>query len=205
MRKSVVANRLIGVAAVFAAALLLVGAPGCAGKKKPAPTPVAAPHAEATPPTLSLNVEATPPQPPAPPPPAPPPPPPAPAPPCTVLRDAIAGMRVHFDVDRSAPNPAGAAELDQIAGSIRDSKLGPGLDLSIEGHCDSTGTEGYNVALGERRAAAIRKRLIDLGVVNPAHVKTVTWGEQRPIDPAETPAAYAQNRRVEFVANCPAN
>jgi amidase len=67
MQAQRVARQLIGITAVFAAALVLAGASGCAGKKKTAPAPVAAPQAEATPPPLSMTVEATPPQPPAPP------------------------------------------------------------------------------------------------------------------------------------------
>jgi peptidoglycan-associated lipoprotein len=201
MRKPVVAHRLLGVTSLLAAALLVVGAPGCAGKKKPEPTPAAAPQPEAPPPALSLSVEATPPAPPAP----PPPPPPPPTPPCVVLRDALSGMRVHFAVDKSDLSKDAAVELDGVAGTIRNSKLGPGIDINVEGHCDSTGTDGYNVALGERRANTVLRRLVDLGVINPAHAKAISWGEQRPLDPAQTPDAYTKNRRAEFVVSCPAN
>ena len=114
-------------------------------------------------------------------------------------------MRVHFAVDKSDLSPAATAELDGVAGAIRDSKLGPTLDINIEGHCDSTGSDGYNVALGERRANTVLRRLVDLGVISAAHAKPISWGEQRPLDPAQTPEAYAKNRRVEFVASCPAN
>ena len=202
MRRTVVANRRLGGMALLAVVLLVTGAPGCAGKKKPAPTPAptAAPQ-EAPPPSLSLSVEATPPQPPAP----PPPPPPPPTPPCVVLRDALAGMRVHFAVDKSDLSSQATSELDAVAGTIRDSKLGPGLDVNVEGHCDSTGSDGYNVALGERRANTVLRRLVDLGVINPSHAHAISWGEQRPLDPAQTPEAYAKNRRAEFVVNCPAN
>jgi peptidoglycan-associated lipoprotein len=114
-------------------------------------------------------------------------------------------MRVHFAVDKSDISTGAAAELDKVAGTIRDSKLGPGIDINVEGHCDATGTDGYNVALGERRANTVLRRLVDLGVINPAHAKAISWGEQRPLDPAQTPDAYTKNRRAEFVVSCPTN
>jgi len=191
------------IVAVLASAALILGAPGCAGKKKAAdtPAPTAAPQEPAPPPALSMNVEATPPEPPAP----PPPPPPPPTPPCVVLQGSLSGLRVHFATDKSDLSGSATHELDAVAGAIRDSKLGAGLDLNVEGHCDETGSDGYNVALGERRAHTVMKRLVDLGVINPSHAKAISWGEQKPLDPEHTPDAYAKNRRVEFVVSCPAN
>jgi len=68
----------------------------------------------------------------------------------------------------------------------------------IEGHCDEVGTEEYNLALGERRASAVRQYLVQLGV-RADRIKTVSYGEAYPMDPAQTPEAYAKNRRAHFV------
>ena len=68
----------------------------------------------------------------------------------------------------------------------------------IEGHCDEIGTEKYNFALGERRASSVRQYLIQLGV-RADRLKTVSYGEAYPLDPAPTQEAYAKNRRAHFV------
>jgi len=68
----------------------------------------------------------------------------------------------------------------------------------IEGHCDERGTEEYNLALGERRARAAYEHLVILGV-DPERMSIVSFGEERPIDPAHNETAWAKNRRAEFV------
>jgi peptidoglycan-associated lipoprotein len=68
----------------------------------------------------------------------------------------------------------------------------------IEGHCDERGTEEYNLALGERRARAAYEHLVILGV-DPGRMSIVSFGEERPIDPAHNETAWAKNRRAEFV------
>jgi len=74
----------------------------------------------------------------------------------------------------------------------------PSETVMIEGHCDERGTTVYNLALGEKRAKAARSYLVDLGV--SAHrLGTVTYGEEKPLDPAPTEAAYRVNRRAQFV------
>lgn len=70
--------------------------------------------------------------------------------------------------------------------------------LTIEGHCDERGTPEYNLALGERRAIAARDYLVSLGVA-PDRLKTVSYGNEFPFDPAHTEEAYSQNRRAHFV------
>jgi len=192
---------------LFVAGVVLgasLSAVGCAGKAKPASTPPAPKEATrpAPPPDmLTMKVDVTPPKPPAPP---PPPPPPAQPDPCAVLQDRLASSLVHFDLDRSALSTSAVAEVDAVNGAIKSSGLGPGLDFSIEGHCDATGSDGYNIALSERRAKTVLDRLVDLGAINPIHAKTAPWGKQKPLDPETTPEAYAKNRRVEIVVNCPA-
>jgi len=122
-----------------------------------------------------------------------------------VLKDRLASSHTHFELDRSTLNTSAVAEVDAINGAIKTSGLGPGLDVSIEGHCDATGSDGYNIALSDRRAKTVLDRLVNLGAINPMHAKTVPWGKQKPLDPGTSPEAYARNRRVEILVNCPAH
>ena len=179
---------------------------GCAGKSKPSPTPAApapapkaAPAPAPPPDTLTMSVDATPPKPP-PPPPAPPKPNP-----CAGLRDQLVAINVHFDLDRASISPTAVKEVDAVSAAIKTSGIGPGAEFSIEGHCDATGSDGYNIALSERRAKTVLDRLVALGTINPIHAKTIAWGKQKPLDPGNSPEAYARNRRVEILVNCPTN
>lgn len=70
----------------------------------------------------------------------------------------------------------------------------------IEGHCDERGSEEYNLALGDRRAQAAYDYLVLLGV-DPRKMSTISFGEERPFDTGTTEAAYARNRRAQFVAS----
>lgn len=72
------------------------------------------------------------------------------------------------------------------------------VSVVIEGHCDERGTEEYNLALGERRARAAYEHLVILGV-DPQRMSIVSFGEERPINPAHNETAWAENRRAEFV------
>lgn len=69
--------------------------------------------------------------------------------------------------------------------------------LLIEGHCDERGTEEYNLALGERRAKAVRDYLVSLGV-SADRLETISYGKSQPLDPGHDEAAWAKNRRAEF-------
>lgn len=68
----------------------------------------------------------------------------------------------------------------------------------IEGHCDERGTGAYNLALGERRADAAKDFLVNLGVTAD-RVTTISYGEEKPVDPAKNEEAWAKNRRAHFV------
>lgn len=70
--------------------------------------------------------------------------------------------------------------------------------IQIEGHCDNRGGVQFNIALGEKRAQAVKHYLEDLGVA-PNRITTISYGKERPIDTAETEEAYAKNRRANFV------
>jgi peptidoglycan-associated lipoprotein len=75
----------------------------------------------------------------------------------------------------------------------------PEQRVQVEGHCDNRGSTEYNLALGERRALSIRQYLIKLGV-NPDRLEIISYGEERPVDPASSEEAFSKNRRGEFKA-----
>jgi peptidoglycan-associated lipoprotein len=72
------------------------------------------------------------------------------------------------------------------------------LKIQVEGHCDQRGGIQYNIALGEKRANAVKKYLQDVGV-KADRITTVSFGKERPIDNRETEDAYGKNRRANFV------
>lgn len=101
------------------------------------------------------------------------------------------GDRVFFDFDRSHVRPEGMETLRNQADWLNRY---PNYVVTINGHCDKRGTTEYNLALGERRANAAKEQLVAFGV-NPARVKVVSYGKNRPIveqDGSEW--AYQQNR-----------
>lgn len=110
-------------------------------------------------------------------------------------RETLKGDTVYFEYDKSAIK---SSEYAKVAAVGEYLKSNPNEDLVVEGHCDERGTEEYNRALGERRALAIRERLVNLGV--PAsRVTTISYGKDRPVDVAHSEDAYSKNRRGEFV------
>jgi peptidoglycan-associated lipoprotein len=74
------------------------------------------------------------------------------------------------------------------------------VKIVIEGHCDERGTAEYNLALGERRASVAAKFLVDMGIV-AKRIKTVSYGEEMPLDPGHNEEAWAKNRRAHFVVS----
>jgi peptidoglycan-associated lipoprotein len=70
--------------------------------------------------------------------------------------------------------------------------------ITIEGHCDERGTPEYNLALGERRAVAVKTFLVSLGI-SPDRIRTVSYGNEFPFEPGQTESAYSKNRRGHFV------
>ena len=104
-------------------------------------------------------------------------------------------QRIHFDFDQSALTPDAR---DILAKNSKYLEQKAGLRIRIEGHCDERGTTEYNLALGERRAKAAYQYLMDLGV-DPNRMNVVSYGEEVPLDAGHNEAAWAQNRRAEFV------
>jgi peptidoglycan-associated lipoprotein len=102
---------------------------------------------------------------------------------------------VHFDFDRYNLKPDAVKILDEAIVTLRDN---PDLRVTIEGHCDSTGTPEYNLALGERRANAVRDYLVNRGVA-ATRMETVSYGEERPKADNSTEEGRALNRRASLV------
>lgn len=72
--------------------------------------------------------------------------------------------------------------------------------IAVEGHCDERGTTEYNLALGERRAQAAAKFLVDMGI-DAGRIKTISYGEELPLDTGHNEEAWAKNRRAQFVVS----
>ena len=178
------------------ALLILVVLASCSRR-----TPPPAPPPPAPPPPVTA---------PAPPPPPPPPPPaPAPAPPQRPLTEDELFARKTLD-ELNAEMPLADALFNYDESTIRDDaravlqrnseflKRWPSTRVSIEGHADSRGTNEYNLALGERRAAAVRDYLASLGITGD-RMLVVSRGEETPICTDETEACWQRNRRGHFV------
>ena len=107
------------------------------------------------------------------------------------------GDRVFFGYD-SSDLDSDALELlqDQVAWLKQNSDV----SITIEGHCDERGTREYNLALGEKRAQAVKNYLIGLGI-NPDRVSTISYGKERPAVVGSNDGAWAQNRRSVTIVN----
>ncbi len=102
---------------------------------------------------------------------------------------------VYFDYDMSDLSDATRAVLQANAEWLKSNAV---RVVRIEGHCDERGTVEYNLALGQRRAAAVRDYLGSLGV-DTSRLRTVSYGKERPKDAGHDAAAWSSNRRAEFV------
>jgi len=179
---------LVGLLAVLTAA-------GCGGRRTPAPQPIpdlptdAPAVVEREPPPTSRVADTL-------------PPPPAP-----LVEDEIANRSLD-DLNRESPlQPVffafDSSELDDVGRTAASANAEvlrryPTWVITVEGHCDERGTPEYNLALGERRATAVKTYLVSLGI--PAErVRVVSYGKEFPFDPGHTEQAWAQNRRGHFV------
>lgn len=108
--------------------------------------------------------------------------------------DRCRAVTVRFGYDSSVLDAATRGEVEVAAACLRNS-----TDfVRVEGHCDDRGTTDYNVALGQRRADAVARFLVGLGV-SPSRVQAVSYGEERLVNPGNTESAWAANRRVEII------
>src|ERR1700730_7008469 len=111
--------------------------------------------------------------------------------------EASAGDRVFFAFDRSDITPEAQEILARQADWLRRY---PNVTVTIEGHCDERGTREYNLALGERRAQAVKNVLVATGI--PAgRISTISYGKERPEIPHSDDSSYAQNRRGVTTVN----
>jgi peptidoglycan-associated lipoprotein len=174
-------------------AAVIVTATACHKNPPPAPAPAPPPPAAPAPP----------------PPPPPPPPAPAPAPPAAALSEEEIFARKSLE-QLNAERPLGDAFFDYDKSDIRDDARGPlqknadymkrwtSIVVTVEGHCDSRGSSEYNLALGNRRAAAVKEYLTSLGIA-ANRITVVSKGKEQPFCSEDTEACWQQNRRGHFV------
>ena len=187
-------TRVRQFASVLGLCLILAVVAGC-HKKVPAPAPAAPPP---PPPTAPVT---------PPPPPAPPPPAPAPAPrPLTeeeiFARKSLEQINaehplddVYFELDKSEIREDAKGRLQKDADWL---KKWTTTQASVEGHCDSRGSAEYNLALGSRRANAVKEYLTNLGVA-AGRLTVVSKGKEQPVCAETTESCWQQNRRGHFV------
>lgn len=102
---------------------------------------------------------------------------------------------IYFDLDSYVLRQDARDALDNNAKWLLKKSTGT---VRLEGNCDERGSDEYNLALGEKRAKAAKSYLVTLGV--PAdRLNTISYGKEKPVDPGHTEAAWAKNRRVDFV------
>jgi peptidoglycan-associated lipoprotein len=111
--------------------------------------------------------------------------------------DVFVNENVHFAFDSSLLSDRAQQVLNSKADYLR---VNSSVTVTVEGHCDDRGTDAYNIALGERRADSVKSFLVDLGI-SADRLNTVSYGEERPIDRGQNEAAWAKNRRAQFVIN----
>ncbi|MFQ5894861.1 MAG: peptidoglycan-associated lipoprotein Pal [Nitrospinota bacterium] len=109
-------------------------------------------------------------------------------------REAFEKELIHFDFDKSELRPDAQEILKRKA---RFLLRYADIRIQIEGHCDERGTNQYNLALGQRRATSAKNFLASLGV-RAERISTISYGEERPLDPGKGETAWAKNRRAKF-------
>lgn len=102
---------------------------------------------------------------------------------------------VFFETDSYVIGPS---SRDHLAANASWLSTYPSIVILIEGHCDERNTREYNLALGERRASAVRDYLVFLGI-DPERIRTISYGEERPFATGHSESAWSQNRRAHFV------
>jgi peptidoglycan-associated lipoprotein len=189
-----ISSRRLGIALAI---ISLAIAPACSRRNKPVATPQPAPTVEA-PPAVTT-------------------PPPAPPrntervedrQPVAAVADEGLDSRSLDELNRNSPlRPAffllDSSDLDDTGRSVVTSnvevlKKNPQWVVTIEGHCDERGTAEYNLALGERRASAVKTYMVSLGIA-PDRLRTVSYGKEFPFDQAHNDEAWSKNRRAHFV------
>ena len=109
------------------------------------------------------------------------------------LRTELADM-IHFDFDKADIRATDQGILDRKAAILA---ANPGVRLRVAGNADERGSDEYNLALGNRRAAAAKRYLAGKGI-DEGRLDVVSYGKERPLDPGHNEDAWAKNRRDEF-------
>ncbi len=110
-------------------------------------------------------------------------------------RNRFGTQNIHFDFDSAQLSSMAKLLIKEKAEWLGDNS---GVAVIIEGHCDERGTTDYNIALGERRAIAVKTYLVNLGI-SGSRLTTVSFGEEKPLDSGANESAYRKNRRAQFV------
>jgi len=176
--------RASSILSVLAAAALLVACGKKPAPEQPAPEPPAPAHEEAPPPPpppaanddaerMKREAEAR----------------------AKALRDEL-GDLIHFEFDKADIRASDQTILDRKAAILAANST---VRLQIAGHCDERGSDEYNLALGNRRAASAKRYLTGKGVAE-GRLDVVSYGKERPLDPGHTEDAWARNRRDERMA-----
>jgi len=187
-------KRLASSLMVFAICAVVASSAACAKKAPVAAPPPPAPPAPTTP---------APPPPPPPPPPLQPPPAPKPLTDDEIFaRKSLSELNaekplqdVYFDYDKAVLREEARAALQQNAEWLNRRA---GTKITVEGHCDARGTNEYNLALGDKRAAVVRGYLASLGVAAD-RIMAVSKGEESPFCTEEVESCLSQNRRGHFI------
>ena len=110
-------------------------------------------------------------------------------------RSSVEMQPIYFDFDQATIRADQVGRLEQNADYLTSH---PAARVIIEGNCDERGTNEYNLALGERRAINAKNYLVELGV-SPDRIRTISYGEERPLFTGDDEFSWSQNRRDDFV------
>ena len=165
------------VIGIWMLAAAVISLPGCSGSKKvKTPTTAEQPEEETTKKSpITKNEEEK---------------------PATTKEVVQLSLRdINFDFDRYDLRSEALSLLGEHARQLKER---PEVKIVIEGHCDEWGSAEYNLALGERRAAAVKSYLVKSGITSE-RISTISYGKERPLDPRNSADAWAKNRRAAFV------
>ncbi len=113
-------------------------------------------------------------------------------------RQALNGLvRIHFDFDQYVLTDSAKQTLMSNANLLT---AAPTVRVQVEGHCDERGSDEYNLALGEKRALAVKNYLVSVGIA-AGRVSIISYGEEVALDSAQSESAWAKNRRADFKAS----
>jgi OOP family OmpA-OmpF porin len=121
-------------------------------------------------------------------------PPPAPAPKPVIIEKGRQTLNVEFDFDKSTIKKGYDQDIDNLAGVM---KQYPDLNVVIEGHTDSLGSDAYNEKLSQERADAVKNYMVEENGIDANRIKAIGFGEKQPVASNDTSEGRAQNRRAE--------